>query len=157
MVGIGAVIFNDIVNDRIKDIVFDWDRMLDFEGDTAPYLQYTHARACSVIRKAAEKDLAPAKDVNYAQLYSEVEKRLVVLLSQFQDKIREALNVYKPHIIAQYLLVVGRTFNEFYHANPVIQAEKKELQEARVLLTSCTAQVIRNGLALLGIEAPDEM
>lgn len=157
MVGIGAVIFNDLANDRIRDIIFDWDKMLDFEGDTAPYLQYTHARAHSVIRKAVEKDLAPAGDVEFETLHTDVEKRLIVLLAQFQDKIKEALNNYKPHIIVQYLLLLGRTFNEFYHANPVLRADKKNVQEARLLLVKCTAQVVKTGLALLGIKAPEEM
>ncbi|MBI4141010.1 arginine--tRNA ligase, partial [Candidatus Woesearchaeota archaeon] len=144
MVGIGAVIFNDLANDRIRDIVFDWDKMLDFEGDTAPYLQYTYARAHSVLRKAAEKNLAPAADAEFETLHTDVEKRLIVLLAQFKDRIKEALANYKPHIIAQYLLLLGRTFNEFYHANPVIQAEKKNVQEARLLLVKCTAQVVKN-------------
>ncbi len=157
MVGIGAVIFNDLANDRMRDIIFDWDKMLDFEGDTAPYLQYTHARAHSVLRKAGEKGLAPSTDAEFEALHTDVEKRLIVLLAQFQNKIKEALMNYKPHVIAQYLLLLGRTFNEFYHANPVIQADKKNVQEARLLLVKCAAQVVKNGLALLGIKAPEEM
>ena len=157
MVGIGAVIFNDLANDRIKDIVFDWDKMLDFEGDTAPYLQYTHARAYSVIVKAKKQKLTLTITVDYEVLCTDVEQRLIMLLAQFPCKINEALINYKPHVIAHYLLVLGRTFNEFYHANPVIKADNKNIQEARLLLTHCTAQVIKNGLSLLGIEAPEEM
>lgn len=141
----------------MRDIIFDWDKMLDFEGDTAPYLQYTHARAHSVLRKAGEKGLAPSTDAEFEALHTDVEKRLIVLLAQFQNKIKEALMNYKPHVIAQYLLLLGRTFNEFYHANPVIQADKKNVQEARLLLVKCAAQVVKNGLALLGIKAPEEM
>ena len=109
------------------------------------------------MRKAAEKDLAPSADVEFEALHTDVEKRLIVLLAQFQDNIKEALANYKPHVMAQYLLVLGRTFNEFYHANPVIQADKKNVQEARLLLVKCAAQVVRNGLSLLGIDAPEEM
>lgn len=157
MVGLGAVFFSDLVNDRIKDIVFDWDKMLDFEGDTSPYLQYTHARACSVLRKAKEKKLGASTIIEYALLCSDVEKRLITLLSVFQEKIRESLQVYKPHILAQYLLLLARTFNEFYHSCPVITAQKNDLIEARLLLTSDSAQVIKNGLSLLGIDSPEEM
>lgn len=157
MVGIGAVFFSDLVNDRTKDIVFDWDKMLNFEGDTAPYLQYTHARACSVIKKAAKEKLAPSSDVDYSLLHSDVEKRIVTLLAGFQPKVCEAINACKPHIIAQYLIVLGRTFNEFYHACPVIQPDHVQMSEARLLLVEDSMQVIKNGLALLGISAPEEM
>ena len=157
MVGLGAVIFSDLINDRVKDIVFNWDKMLDFEGDTCPYLQYTHARALSVLRKAAEKKLGASTIVDYAVLCSDVERRLITILSQFQERVREAISACKPHIVAQYLLLLARTFNEFYHACPVITADSKELSEARLLLTENSAQVIKTSLSLLGIKAPDEM
>jgi len=156
-VAIGAIIFGDLMNDRIKDAVFDWDKILDFEGDTGPYLQYTHTRACSIIRKAKERKLVPGARVDFSKLGGDAEQRVVKLLSEFGDKIDEAIVHYKPHIVAQYLLELARTFSEFYHSSPVLQETDEQTKKARLLLVDCTRQVLKNGLGLLGIEAPEEM
>ncbi len=153
-VGIGAVIFGDLMNDAIKDIEFSWERIVDFEGDTGPYLQYTYARAKSILRKARKIDLKKAK---FDCLEKEIEKKLVTSLSQFKEKVLHACRDYKPHIIAQYLLELGRTFNEFYHSCPVLQEENKDTQKARIVLVECTSQVLKNGLVLLNIEVCEEM
>jgi arginyl-tRNA synthetase len=156
-VAIGAIIFGDLMNDRIKDVVFDWDKILDFEGDTGPYLQYTCARACSILRKAKEQKLVPNSKVDFSKLTGGAEQRVIKLLSEFGDKIDEALVHYKPHIVAQYLLELARAFSEFYHASPVLQEADEQTKKARLLLVDCARQVLKNGLSLLGIEAPEEM
>lgn len=157
-VGVGAVIFNDLINDRIHDVVFDWKKMLDFEGDTGPYLMYTFARASSIVRKAVkEHNLSPGTSVEFSKLSHESEQKLVMLLSKFKETISSSLAQYKPHVLAQYLIELGRAFNEFYHSCPCLKEEDKELQKARLLLIDCTRQVIKNGLKLLNIDSPDEM
>jgi arginyl-tRNA synthetase len=156
-VAIGAVIFGDLMNDRIKDVVFDWDKILDFEGDTGPYLQYTHARACSILRKAKEQKLKLDAKVNFTKLGGNAEQRVIRLLAEFGNRASEALVHYKPHIVCQYLLELARAFSEFYHASPVLQEEDEQTKKARLLLVDCTRQVLKNGLSLLGIEAPEEM
>lgn len=157
-IGVGSVVFNDLINDRIHDVVFDWKKMLDFEGDTGPYLMYTFARASSIVRKAIkEHSLAPGTSVDFGKLSHESEQKVVMLLSKFKEKISESLAQYKPHVLAQYLIELGRAFNEFYHSCPCLKEEDKELQKARLLLIDCTRQVIKNGLKLLNIDSPDEM
>ncbi len=152
-VGIGAIIFGDLVNDRMRDITFDWKRILDLEGDSGPYVQYTHARACSILRKAA-KGITPKARI--ALLRQPEETRLAKLLAQFPPAVQLSAQSCKPHHIAQHLLKLSQAFNAFYHQHPVIQ-EDEELLNARLLLVDCTRQVLANGLALLGIRAPEEM
>lgn len=156
-VGVGAVIFGDLVNDRIKDIVFNWEKILDFEGDTAPYLQYTYARASSIVRKAKEQKLTPELNIDFSALQEESERKLVVLASHFAEYVKDALNQYKPHILAQYLLEFGRAFNEFYHKCPCTQEPDINKKKARLLLIECSRQVLKNGLSLLGIKTVEEM
>lgn len=150
-VGLGAVIFNDLSSDRIRNINFDWDKMLSFEGETGPYLQYTHARACSILRK-----MERSGDVDYALLVEEKEKALLSLLSEFGVKVSDAATHYKPHIICRYLLDLAQAFNEFYHAHKVI-GEDEGLSKARLALVDGVRQVLCNGLGLLGIGAPERM
>jgi len=156
-IGVGAVVFGDLVNDRIRDITFDWEKILDLEGDTGPYLQYTYARASSIIRKAKEQKLKVGVKVNFEMLLQPVEQQVVSLLAEFPEKVKHSLNEYKPHILAQHLLATARHFNEFYHSCPCLKEENEELKMARLLLIDCTRSVIKTGLHLLGIESPEEM
>jgi arginyl-tRNA synthetase len=156
-VAVGAIFFGDLMNDRNKDIVFDIQRILDFEGDTGPYLQYTYARASSIIRKAKAGKLTVSAKVKFDALNSPQELKLITLLSEYPQKITDALKHYRPHTVAQHLLQVGRAFNEFYHACPVLQEADKDKQKARLLLIDCARTVLKNGLGLLGISAPEEM
>src|SRR3989344_193553 len=156
-VAIGALFFGDLMNDCSKDVVFDMQRILSFEGDTGPYLMYTHARAASIVNKAKKQKLKPTKKVKTELLAHPSEIRLIKLISAFSSAINGALLQYKPHILAQYLIEFGRAFNEFYHACPCLSEENKELKLARLALIEASRQVLENGLRLLGICAPREM
>ncbi|MEM2916432.1 MAG: arginine--tRNA ligase [Candidatus Woesearchaeota archaeon] len=157
IVAVGALFFGDLMNDRNKDIVFDIHRFLDFEGDTGPYLQYTHARASSIIKKAKEKKLTITTKVKFESLSEPTEKKVITLLSEYPQAVKDSLRQYKPHILAQYLISLGRAFNEFYHSCPCLQETDLEKQKARLLLIEGTRTVLKNGLSLLGITAPEEM
>ncbi len=154
-VGLGAVRFGDLSNDRIKNIEFDWEKVLDFSGETAAYIQYAHARICSILRKAGA-DYGQWSDQAASLLVKDEETVLIKTLAILPDKIVAAADVYRPSILARYLVDVAREFNRFYHNCPVLSSEG-ELQHGRLLLIGAARQVIANGLALLGIEAPEEM
>ncbi len=157
-VGIGAVIFGDLRHSRIKDVNFDWDSVLNFDGDTGPYVQYAHARACSVLRKAS-RPLAPAANVApeaLASLQAPEEKALVLLIDRFGETVAAAAQQYEPSLIARYLLDLAAAFNTFYHQHRIIGAGEP-LEEGRLALTAAVRQVLANGLYLLGLGAPEEM
>jgi len=152
-VGVGAIVFGDLVNDRTRNILFDWKRILDFEGETGPYLQYTHARCCSILRKAEQ---GPSPKVQFDKFNQLEEERLIVLLSRFTHIIDDATHQYKPHILARYLIDLAQDFNRFYQKCPVL-SEVKDVESARLLLVDSVRQVLDTGLHLLGVEAPEEM
>ncbi|MBS4030460.1 MAG: arginine--tRNA ligase [Clostridiales bacterium] len=151
-VGVGAVIFGDLSNDRVKDIEFDWEKILDFSGETAPYIQYSHARICSILRKAGSR----SDSFDAGLLVSEEEQVVIRSLARFSDAIVRASETYKSSIVARYLIDLARDFNKFYHQCPVIQAEEN-MRDARLALIDAVRQVLVNGLWLLGIDAPKEM
>jgi len=153
-VAVGAIFFGDLLNDRMKDVVFDLKRILSFEGDTGPYIMYTHARAASILRKVKRK---PSKDADFSLLQDPTEQRVIKLIAKFHCAIKDALGQYKPHILAQYLIEFGRAFNEFYHKCPCAQEKNEDIQLARLTLIESSRQLLENGLRLLGIEAPSEM
>lgn len=157
MISLGAIKFYLLRVDAIKDMTFHPEESISFEGDTGPYLQYTHARACSILRKAAELGMEVSSDVDYASLKHASEIALINALAEFPVKVAEACEQYRPHIIAQCLLGIGRAFNEFYHACPCTQEKDKKLALARLLLIDCARQVISNGLRMLDVRAPEEM
>lgn len=155
-VGVGAVIFNDLAHNRIKDVVFDWETALNFEGDTGPYVQYTHARAASVLRRGVEEGVAPAGafSVGRGDLAGEEEFQLAKALAQYPDAVQRAAEEREPSEIARYLLDLCRDFNSFYHAHRIVGSPNAR---ARLALVAAVKQVIKNGLYLLGIEAPEAM
>ena len=151
-VGIGAVIFNDLYNNRIKDIEFSWERMLNFEGETGPYVQYTHARCNSVLNKAA----VDFSDADAAKLTNDDEFELIKTLYAFPEKIIDAANKYEPFVISRHIMQVAQAYNKFYHSNNILRSDE-DIMKARLLLTKCTKNVISTGLGLLGIKSPEEM
>ncbi len=154
MVGIGAIIFGDLINDRVRDMEFSWDKMLSFEGETGPYLQYSHARICSILRKYGKSAGANAK---FAKLQEEIEKELIKKIYSFKKAVLDSAEQYKPSIIAKYLIELAQMFNTFYTACPVLKAGDEELVNARVALCESVRQVLQNGMTLLGLKCPEEM
>lgn len=153
-VGIGAVIFDDLYNGRIKDIVFSWDRMLNFDGETGPYVQYTHARACSVLKKAEYvKGTAP---IDYSVLTDDASVDVCKMLANYSAKIKEAASRYEPSVIARYLVDLSQAFNKFYHDN-VILTDDENVRNARLAVVDAVRLVIRSGLEILGIKSPERM
>ena len=152
-VGIGAIIFNDLSNGRIKDIVFDWDRMLSFEGETGPYVQYTYVRAKSVLKRV---DVDTSGQIDYSLLSDETSINVVRQLESFPNVVIDAMEKNEPSFIAKYLIDLAQSFSRFYHDCPII-IEDAELQKARIALVSSVATVLKSGLGLLGIEAPEKM
>jgi arginyl-tRNA synthetase len=154
-VAVGAVIFNDLVNDRVKDVEFDWGRALSFEGDSGPYVQYVHVRCESILRKWGKPVELTGAALSSA-LSSVEERALLRLLMQYPDVLTSAFKVFKPNILANYLLDVCGAFNRFYHNHKILQGEA-DLLPARLALVSCTRQIIKSGLGVLSMQAPTEM
>lgn len=153
-VGIGAVIFNDLINNRIKDVVFSWDKVLNFDGETGPYVQYTHARASSVLRKA-NVDI-DSLDIDYSLLTDDSSIEVIKLIGQFPEKVKDAADKLEPSFIARHIVDLAQTFNKFYHDNPVL-VEDEKIRNARLALVYSVKTVIKSGLYLLGIAAPEKM
>lgn len=151
-VGIGAVIYNDLHQDRRRDIVFDWEAMLSFEGNTAPYIQYTHTRCHSVLEKGG----GIPESYDPVLLMQPQEQALIRHLARFPQVVRRAAAEYAPHVIAEWLYETARDFSRFWRDLPILPAPAG-LREARLGLVAAVAQGIRNGLRLLGIEAPTRM
>src|SRR3954447_59578 len=153
MVGIGALKYADLSVDRIKDYVFDWDRMLAFEGNTARYLQYAQPRICSLLRRAGEAQ--QAAEGAEPTLVAE-ERQLLLQLLQFDAAVHDTLDKYSPHKMCTYLFDLAQSFTSFYEACPVLKADP-HTRAFRLRLCEQTARVLRTGLDLLGIEAPERM
>ena len=153
MIGIGALRYNIIKVQPEKDIVFKWEEALNFEGNSAPFIQYAHARACSILSKKKDS----VKDVNALLLKHDSELQLIKKLAKFPMVIDEACKGCKPHIITTYLCDIASQFNQFYRDCHVLSEENLELRKARLTLVDSTRIVLRNGLDLLGIVAPEEM
>ena len=154
-IGIGAVKYADLSTDRIKDYVFDWERMLAFEGNTSPYLQYAHARICSIFRKTGV-DRAAVRGVT-PTLGHTAERALTVRLLQFDTAVWDTLDKYSPHRLCTYLYELASEFSSFYEHCPIMRAESEEQKMSRLALCDFTARVMEQGLALLGIESPEQM
>lgn len=156
-VGIGAVKYTYLKAGREKDILFDWDDMLDFEGDTAPYLIYTYARTRSILRKAAGEGLAPSEGASLECLTGDEEYAVIRSLSDFGGSIVRAAESYEPFVIARQIALIARNFNRFYNNSRILNAETDELKTARLALCDAVCNAIKSGLALLGIGVVEKM
>ena len=154
MIGIGAVKYADLSTERMRDYVFDWDRMLAFEGDTGPYLAYAHARIRSIFRRLDREGPDPAAAVT---LDTPQERALALELLRFQEALDAMLEWFAPHRLCNYLFGIAQTFTAFYEACPVLRAEDARTRESRLVLCDVTARTLEVGLSLLGIGAPDRM
>ncbi len=152
-VGIGAVIFQELFNSRIKDYVFSWERTLSFEGETGPYVQYTHARANSLLEKGGFND---GDNVDYSLLKEEEEIDLIRLLYNFPEVVYDAYEKLEPSFITRHVVEIAKAFNKFYNNCPIMSSEE-DLKRARLALVNATKTVIKTGLGLLGMEAPEKM
>ncbi len=152
-VGIGAVIFHDLYNQRIKNVDFSWEDILNFDGATGPYVQYTYARSKSILRKVGN---AINIDINAKLLSDEASYNLIKNIALYPEKIKEAAKRYEPFIISRYMINLSSAFNKFYQECNIMNVNK-ELQEARLLLVELTGKIIKEGMGLLGIECPEEM
>lgn len=152
-VGIGAVIFNDLYNGRIKDVVFSWERMLNFDGETGPYVQYTHARACSILKRAGEIKF---DDIHFDALSDEASFEICKLLETYPEKIKDSANKLEPSVVTRHLVVIAQAFNKFYHDNPILNSEE-DVRQARLAVVVAVKTVMKEGLRLLGIDAPEQM
>lgn len=159
-VGVGAIIFNDLSANRIKDIDFTWENALAFEGETGPYVQYTYARTCSVIQKAqdAAGNTAELTSVKLDGTYLNNKESLEVLkaLYLFTERVEQAMNKLEPSIVTRHLIDLAQAFNQFYHACHIL-VEDAHLREARLALVKCVQITLRNGLKLIGLQAPNEI
>jgi len=152
-VGKGAVKYALIMVDPTKPVVFTWDRVLDFEKNSAPYIQYSHARACSILRKASRDP----KNVDHSLLTDPIELDIILTLARFPQIFLDSAENLRPNAIADYVNMLADKFNKFYTKMPVIKAESVAISDARLALVNSTRIVFRNALKLLGIEAPDRM
>lgn len=154
IVGIGAVKYADLSTDRVKDYVFDWDRMLSFDGNTAPYVQYAHARICSMFRRA-DVERAAVRGLPITVDTSQ-ERALALRLLAYPSAIDATLETYSPHKLCNYVYELATDFTSFYEHCPVLRAEEP-LRSSRLALSDLTARVIAHALGLLGIDAPERM
>lgn len=153
-VGIGAVIFNDMSASRIKDEVFDWNTILNFQGETGPYVQYTYVRTKSVLEKAGY--LPKIEDIKTNNLSDEYSLAILKLIYNFEDVLIQVTDKNEPSILARYLIDLAKAYSSFYNENKII-VEDKEVQNARVYLTYAVSQVLKQGANLLGIQMPEKM
>jgi len=153
-IGVGAVIFSDLSSNRIKDITFSWDEILSFEGETGPYVQYTHSRTCSIIRKFGDEIVL--SNLNAQLLNSSEEYELLKTLSLFPEKVKLSLEEMEPSIISRYLLDLSQDFNRFYHECQILKAVN-ELKMSRLVLVKSVKIVLENGLSLIGLCAPESV
>lgn len=153
-VGIGAIVFDDLYNSRIKNVVFDFDRMLNFDGETGPYAQYTHARACSIIKKAGIDKID--YDVDYSLLIDEESFNVCKMINEFPNKLIDAANKNEPYIVARQIIEICKAFNKFYNENNIMNSEEN-IKKARLSIVFAVKNILSSGLRLLGVKSPEQM
>ena len=154
-VGVGAVIFNDLCNNRIKDEIFDWDMMLNFNGETGPYVQFMYVRTRSILNKA-EVEFNDIKNIDFSLLQEEETFEMIKHLSNFEETLTNALNKNEPSILTRYIINLAQLYSSFYSKHTVM-CEQLDLQKARLLLTKQVGDVIKKGMEILGINCPEKM
>ncbi|MFN8016321.1 MAG: arginine--tRNA ligase [Acidimicrobiia bacterium] len=154
-IGVGAIKYADLSNNRIKNYVFDWDRMLTMEGNTAPYLQYAIARINSLLRNASSDDIE-FSDLDFSLEFG-VETELIKELSKFNEVLIDVADSCEPHRLCTYLFNLAQTFTSFYENKPVLKEENHDLRKSRLAICYLTARTLRKGLELLGINSPERM
>ncbi|MBR0081514.1 MAG: arginine--tRNA ligase [Clostridia bacterium] len=152
-VGVGAILWSVLYNNRIKDVSFSWDKILNFDGETAPYVQYTHARCCSVLRKTDGFDYSAPDASLLCDPYS---RTLLKAIEAFPAAVVSAAEKYEPYVVSRALMNIASAFNKFYYEQRIM-ADDPAVKAARLALTDATRQVLKNGLNLLGIQAPERM
>lgn len=152
-IGIGAVVFQELFNDRNKDYVFDWDKLLSFEGETGPYVQYTHARINSLLSKG---EFDKGKAIDEKLLTSDEEFEILKAIYNFEDVIKDAGEKFQPFFITRHIVNLAQMFNKYYASTPIL-VDDEDLKQARLMLCYATKTVIKNGLGILGIKAPEKM
>lgn len=153
VIGIGAIIFGDLSNERSRDIEFTWEKAITFNGETSPYIQYTYARICSIIRKA--NTLIPDK-FDAKLLKEDIEFELVKIMSQFPNIVKKSADEYQPYLLATFLITLAQKFNNFYRFCPIIK-ESPKLRDARLVLSDSARIILKKGLNILGIQELEEM
>lgn len=153
-VGIGAVIFNDLANNRVKDEIFEWDQILNFQGETGPYIQYTYVRTKSVLKKVEKVPEFATVDLN--ELSDEYSQNIIKLMYNFENTLVQVTKKEEPSILSRYLIDLAKAYSSFYNENKIITDEQKT-QDARVYLTYAVGQVLKTGANLLGIDMPEKM
>lgn len=152
IVGIGAVIFNDLYNSRVKDVTFSWEKILNFEGETGPYVQYSYVRTCSILRKAGKFD----KEIDYKILTDDLSMNIIRIINLFPGKILEAAEKYEPYIISRHIMLLAQAFNKFYHDNSILSAPE-QVKNARLNLVLCVNLVLKFSLKIIGLKVSDVM
>ena len=153
-IGVGAVLFNDLYNQRIKDVSFKWEKLLNFDGETGPYVQYTHARCCSILKKL--EDFTPSANIDYSAILDPEAIDLLKEINRFPKVIKDAADRYEPSAIARFAVDVSQSFNKFYNACR-IHVDDISVRNARATLVYITKKTIKDAMALLGIDCPEQM
>ena len=153
-IGVGAVLFNDLYNQRIKDVSFKWEKLLNFDGETGPYVQYTHARCCSILKKL--DGFTPSADIDYSVLTDVEAMELLKEINRFPKVVKDASERYEPSAVARFAVDVAQAFNKFYNACR-IHVEEENVRNARATLVYITKKTIKAAMELLGIDCPEQM
>ena len=152
-VGVGAIIFNDLYNQRIKDVSFKWDKVLNFDGETGPYVQYTYCRCASILRNASYDENA---EIDCGQILDEPAISLLKDINRYPQIVRDAAEKYEPSVVARFSMDVAQSFSRFYNADKVL-VEDETIRNARLKLVALTAKTLKDSLSLLGIDCPEQM
>ncbi len=153
-VGIGAVVFNNLATSRVKDQIFKWEEVLNFQGETGPYIQYTYVRTQSVLNKA--QYMPKAEEININNLQDKYSQNIINIIYNFEETLKQVVYKNEPSILARYLIDLAKSYSLFYNENKII-CNEKEIQNARIYLTYMVGKVLKQGAKLLGIEMPEKM